>query len=118
MKKSRLLHLSSLMLIAILFSLSVMAQQTVRGTLRSSTGEPLAGATVTVKGTRTSVTTNANGEFAVNAPAGSTLVVSYVGYANREVQVADNNPLNIQLQAANQEMQQVVVIGYQTVRRK
>jgi TonB-linked SusC/RagA family outer membrane protein len=95
-----------------------MAQQAVRGTLRSSTGEPLAGATVTVKGTNTRTTTNGNGEFTISAPVGSTLVVTYVGYANQEIPVRDNNPLSIQMQAANQELQQVVVIGYQTVRRR
>jgi TonB-linked SusC/RagA family outer membrane protein len=94
-----------------------MAQQAVRGTLRSSTGEPLSGATVTVKGTTNSVSTNAAGEFTINAPAGSTLVVSYVGYTNQEVAVT-GAPLNIQLQATNQELQQVVVIGYQSVRRR
>lgn len=118
MKKRRLLHSAFLLLTAILFSAVVMAQQSVRGTLRSTTGEPLAGATVTVKGSNTSVTSNANGEFSINAPAGSTLVVSYVGYATQEVTIQNNNPVNIQLQATNQELQQVVVIGYQTVRRR
>lgn len=118
MKKRRLLHAASLVLLALLLSVGVMAQQTVKGTLRSATGDPLAGATVTVKGTRTSVTTNAAGDFSINAPVGSTLVVTYVGYATREVQVTDANPLSIQLQAGNQELQQVVVIGYQTVRRR
>ena len=118
MKKRRLLKSAFSALLALLFSVCVLAQQTVRGTLRSSTGEALAGATVTVKGTNTSTTTNSSGEFSINAPAGATLVVSYVGYTNQEVSVAGTDPLNIQLQANNQELQQVVVIGYQTVRRR
>lgn len=117
MKKRRLLHSAFLTCLALAFSLSVLAQQAVRGTLRSSTGEPLAGATVSVKGTTNSVSTNAAGEFTINAPTGSTLVVSYVGYTNQEVAVT-GAPLTIQLQATNQELQQVVVIGYQTVRRR
>jgi TonB-linked SusC/RagA family outer membrane protein len=115
MKKRLRLYLT--IFAAALFSI-VHAQQPVRGTLRSSTGEPLAGATITIKGTGNSVTTDANGQFTINAPVGSILVVSYVGYSNQEVRVLDSNPLSVQLQATNQEMQQVVVIGYQTVRRK
>ncbi len=118
MKKRRLLHAISLTCLALLLCFSVMAQQAVSGTLRSGTGEPLAGATVSVKGTATSVTTNAAGQFTINAPAGSTLVVSYVGYTTQEVSVSGQGPLNLQLQPANQELQQVVVIGYQTVRRR
>ena len=49
---------------------------------------------------------------------GAVLVVSYVGFATQEITVTDFSPLNVQLQSNNQEMQQVVVIGYQAVRRK
>ncbi|MFL5739558.1 MAG: SusC/RagA family TonB-linked outer membrane protein [Flavisolibacter sp.] len=114
--KKRLPYL--FILAALCLHLSVQAQQNIRGTLRSTTGEPLAGATIAVKGGRNSVTTDANGQFSINAPIGSTLVVSYIGYAAKEVTVVDENPLSIQIQSTNAEMQQVVVIGYQTVRRK
>jgi hypothetical protein len=110
---------ASILLIALLIaSLQVLSQQTIRGTLRSSTGEPLVGATVTVRGTQNSVITNANGQFSINAPVGAVLLVSYVGYATQEITITDSSPLNVQLQSNNQEMQQVVVIGYQAVRRK
>ncbi|HWJ90898.1 MAG TPA: carboxypeptidase-like regulatory domain-containing protein [Flavisolibacter sp.] len=114
--KKRLHYL--IILTALLTSLSVCAQQAVRGTLRSTTGEPLPGATITVKGTGTSASSDVNGQFSINAPAGSTLVISYVGYATQEIVVRDANPLSIQLQASNQELQQLVVIGYQTVRKR
>ena len=104
---------------AMMVCFNVSAQQMIKGTLRSQTGEPLPGASVSVKGTNTAVTTNSKGEFTINAPVGSVLVVSYIGYNNQEVTIADaNTPLNIQMQANNQELQQVVVIGYQTVRRR
>ena len=54
---------------ALLFSMSVFAQQIIRGTLRSPSGEPLSGATVTVKGTNRSAVTDANGTFSIDAPA-------------------------------------------------
>ena len=117
MKKKRLLYWSTGTLFALLLCLSALAQQPIRGTLRTPTGEPLAGATITVRGTNTSVTSNSKGEFSINAPVGSTLVVSFVGYTTQEVTVIDANPLNVQLQTSNQELQ-AVVIGYQTVRKK
>jgi TonB-linked SusC/RagA family outer membrane protein len=114
--KKRLHYL--IILAALLTTISVYAQQAVRGTLRSATGDPLPGATVTIKGTGTSVTSDANGQFSINAPTGSTLVITYVGYTTQEVVVNDANPLSIQLQSSNQELQQLVVIGYQTVRKR
>jgi TonB-linked SusC/RagA family outer membrane protein len=118
MKKRRLLYLLCCASFCLLLSANAEAQQTTRGTLKTPTGDPLIGATITVKGTKTSVTSNSNGEFAINAPVGSTLVISYIGYDNQEVTITDANPLSIQLQTSNQELQQVVVIGYQTVRKK
>ena len=118
MKKRRLLHTVTLVCLALLLSAGAWAQQSIRGTLRSSTGEPLSGATVTVRGTSISATTNAAGEFTINAPVGSTLVVSYVGFTTQEVPVQSDAPLSVQLQASAQDLQQVVVIGYQTVRRR
>ena len=111
------LRIQLLILAAILSALSTYAQQTITGTLRSESGAALPGATVTVKGTKNSVVTNANGQFSINAPVGSTLVVTYVGYAPQEITVTDNSALNLQMQASSQELQ-TVVIGYQTVRRK
>lgn len=117
MKKKRLLYLSAGTMMAMLFTLSVWAQQMVKGTLRSSTGEPLAGVTVSVKGTNKTTVTDANGQFSIDAPAGSVLVVSSVGYQAREISVSGTE-INETLQATNQTLNEVVVIGYQSVRRK
>ncbi|MBO9684894.1 MAG: carboxypeptidase-like regulatory domain-containing protein, partial [Flavisolibacter sp.] len=117
MKKKRLLYRSAGLFFALVLSLSIFAQQNIRGVLRTPTGEPLIGATVAVKGSTTSTTTNSNGEFTINAPVGSTLVISYIGYTTQEVTVTDTNLINVQMQTSNQELQ-AVVIGYQTVRRR
>jgi TonB-linked SusC/RagA family outer membrane protein len=117
MKKKRLLYRSAGLFFALVLSLSIFAQQNIRGVLRTPTGEPLVGATVAVKGSTTSTTTNSNGEFSINAPLGSTLVVSFIGYTTQEVPVTDKNLINVQMQTSNQELQ-AVVIGYQTVRRR
>src|SRR5215218_915459 len=102
---------------ALLFCTAVFAQQPVSGTLRSPSGDPLVGATITVKGTNTTATTDANGRFTINAPQGSTLVVSSVGFRGREIAVTGAD-LNEVLQVGDSTLNEVVVIGYQTVRRK
>src|SRR6478609_8842611 len=106
------------LLTALCFNLCVQAQQTIKGTLHSATGDPIVGATIAVKGTRNQTTSDASGQFSINAPVGSTIIVSYIGYATREVDITDENPVTLVLQQTNAEMQQVVVIGYQSVRRK
>ncbi|HUS00249.1 MAG TPA: TonB-dependent receptor [Chitinophagaceae bacterium] len=116
--KKRIRHLAMTFIAILALTTSVFAQDILRGTLRSSTGEPLSGASVSIRGTNTSVVTNARGEFSINAPGGAVLVVSHVGYTSQEIRVSGTGPLTIDLQPSNQELQQVVVIGYQTVRKK
>jgi TonB-linked SusC/RagA family outer membrane protein len=103
--------------VGILFSLSVWAQQTIRGTLRSPSGEPIAGATITVKGTNRSTVTNSQGQFSIDAASGSTLVVSSVGFQTREISVTGAD-IDETLTVADATLNEVVVIGYQTVRRR
>src|SRR5688572_28432248 len=85
--KNRMHYFAFPTLVAMLFNINVFAQQSVRGTLRSPSREAVASATVTVKGTNRSVTTNSAGEFIIDAPPGSTLVISSVGFQNREITV-------------------------------
>lgn len=60
-------------------------EKTVGGQVLDENGEPVIGATVTVKGTKTAVVTDIDGKFSFKVPAGSTLVVTYLGYADKEV---------------------------------
>jgi TonB-linked SusC/RagA family outer membrane protein len=115
--KKRLLHFAFSLCAALLLSLSVWAQQAVRGTLRTQSGEPLIGATVTVKGTDRTAVTNEQGQFTIDAPAGSTLVVTSVGYQPREIAVSGSD-INETLTVAEASLNEVVVIGYQSVRRR
>ena len=78
--KNRLFYFGFATLAAMLISINVFAQQAVRGTLRSPSGEALVSANVTVKGTNRSVTTDSTGQFVIDAPEGSTLVISSVGF--------------------------------------
>ncbi|WP_227990881.1 SusC/RagA family TonB-linked outer membrane protein [Flavisolibacter ginsenosidimutans] len=106
-------------LFALFTALACFAQQrTVTGRVTSADNQPLAGISVTVKGTTTGTSTDANGNFSINAATGSTLVFSGVGVNIQEATVGAGNTVNATLQSNAAALNEVVVIGYQTVRRK
>ncbi|MET3034435.1 carboxypeptidase-like regulatory domain-containing protein, partial [Flavobacterium johnsoniae] len=87
-------------------------QKILSGTVYNEKHEPLPGATVIVKGTSNSTTTDFDGKFSIKVnTTDAVLVVSYVGYANKEVSAVDNN-LEIQLAPETTTLTDVVVIGY------
>lgn len=81
----------------------------VKGVVRGSDGTPLEGATVTIKGTRTSVQTNAEGRFTINAQPDHVLLISYVGYTATEIALGGRTSLEISLEKVVGEIEQVVV---------
>jgi TonB-linked SusC/RagA family outer membrane protein len=90
----------------------------VRGTVKDRNGVGLIGVTVRVKGTSAGTTTGPDGAFTLNLPAGKdTLVISYLGYVSQEVR-AGAAPLNIVLVSSESQLEQVVVIGYGTQRKR
>jgi TonB-linked outer membrane protein, SusC/RagA family len=98
----------------------VMAQSiTVSGTVNAKTGEPLSGATISVKGTSVATTTDVDGKFQVQVPnANSILIVSYVGMATQELKVPASGNLSVQLDDAGAAgLDEVVVVGYGTQRK-
>jgi TonB-linked SusC/RagA family outer membrane protein len=98
--------------------ISAIAQSTVRGKVRTETGSPVEGATVSVKGSLAATVTDKNGDFSISASRGEVIVVSYVGYASQEVTVGDNTNLNISLSLADRDLGEVVVIGYGIQKKK
>lgn len=92
----------------------MVAQQTITisGTIVDAvTGEPVIGANVLVKGTTNGTSTDFDGKFSLEAPAGATLVVSYIGYVNHEVK-ATSAPMTIRIKEDTQNLEEVVVVGY------
>jgi hypothetical protein len=85
---------------------------TVRGRITDEKGNPVPGASVLIKGSRTGTTTDQNGFYAINAPAGSSIVVSSIGMESTEVPASANGLANITLNADNKAMSEVVVTGY------
>jgi len=91
----------------------------VTGKVTQSSGEPLAGATVSEKGTSTTTLTKDDGSFAINvSKQNATLIVSFVGYGTREIKVNGQQQLSVLLQVANDNLNDVVVIGYGTAKKK
>ncbi len=109
-----------MLLFALIPLLGLMAQtRPVTGTVVSSENkQPLQGVTVTIKGTKTGTTTDANGNFRINAGENDVLVFSNVSFTTSEITVGKNSSLNVTLVSDAKAMDDVVVIGYQTVRRK
>lgn len=99
-------------------NVSYAQDNTVRGRITDVNNDPIAGVNVLIKGTTTGTTTNASGEFALQAPGNAILVISSVGFATREIAVNGRAIINESLEAENQELVEVVKIGYQTAKRK
>lgn len=97
---------------------AVTQQNQVKGTVYDETGDTMIGVTVKVKGTNVGAITDLEGNFTINANAGATLEVSYVGYTTQEVKVVAGKPLVINLKPDSQVMEEVVVIGYGTQKKR
>ena len=100
-----------------LFPLGAMAQSIVKGTVNDETGEPVIGATVKVQGTNEGAITDFNGQFSVNAASNATLNISYVGYVSQQVSVGGRNNISVTLKEDTNTLNDVVVIGYGTMKK-
>jgi len=107
-------------LFLLLLQITVQAQTPNHsGRVLSADGEPLVGATVKVKGTTSGVVTDLNGSFSIKAVKGDVLVISYLGYRDAELKVGDEGTaLNVTLQPADNSLNEVVVVGYGTTKRR
>lgn len=92
--------------------------RTITGKVTGANNAPLAGVSVTVKGTNIGTSTDATGSFTISASRTDSLVFGYVGYAEQVISAAADGALTISMAATSAQLNEVVVIGYQTVRRK
>ncbi|GHE23238.1 TonB-dependent receptor SusC [Sphingobacterium griseoflavum] len=118
--KHKLLVQSVMTLALLLVSSFIFAQQrTITGTVLDETGSPLAGATVKVKGTTIATTTDENGVYSLEVPAtAQNLEATFIGYSLKETAITGTR-VDIQLQPnAEQDLDEVVVVGYGTARKK
>ncbi len=102
-------------------SMAANAQErTVTGTVSGDgDGKPLAGVSVTVKGTTTGATTNADGSYSIKVPAANgSLLFSFVGYISQEIVLKKQTSLNVVLSGSNKSLDDVIVIGYGTQKKR
>jgi len=108
-----------MLFLAVMFSSLTFAQTKVTGNVKDETGEPLIGASVVVKGGGgTGAITDLDGNFSLTLPAGKNQVtVSYVGYEPQTINVTGKKTLNIVLKEDKNMMDEVVVVGYGTMKK-
>ena len=87
------------------------------GKVKDEQGKPLAGASISIKGSKVKTQTSNNGAFSIKATIGNILVVSFSGFSNQSYTLKDNNPIDIQLSVSNNELNEVVVLGTRSVGR-
>ena len=114
MRKALLLLLGSLVLAFQLYA----QDRVISGRVSDATGNPLANASVLVKGSSIGTTTKADGSFSLTVPASTkTLIVTSVGMAQEEVDIRGKDVINVSLKAGDNNLQEVVVTGYTTTAR-
>ncbi|GAB6123403.1 SusC/RagA family TonB-linked outer membrane protein [Dysgonomonas termitidis] len=97
----------------------VQTQQNPRrtGTVTDNTGGPLIGVSITIKGTSTGTVTDVDGKFSIQAKPGDTMQFSYVGFSTKTIIIGNEQVLNIVLEEDRQVLDEIVVVGYQSIRK-
>lgn len=119
-KKSVIRKLAMVAALCFFIVLNAMAQRkSITGTVTDPAGESLPGVSVTIKGTTDGVVTDINGKFSIGVNANArTLVFSYIGMKQQEVQIDDRTTINVTLQPDVVGVEEVVVVGYGTQRKR
>lgn len=94
------------------------ADALVKGRVTDSRGEPLSDITVMLKGTSTGTTSDAEGRYAISVPSNGVLVFSNIGYSSREIPIDNRSVIDVVLQQNASDLNQVVVVGYGSLKRK
>jgi TonB-linked SusC/RagA family outer membrane protein len=127
MRKNNIIRLSGSLVKRVVLFFAILAgfnqlhgqgQLTVSGTVSDAQG-PLIGATVQVAGTPEGTTTDIEGKYTLeNVPSNATLIFSYLSYQEQSVRVEGRSTINVVLEPAVNQLDEIVVIGYQSVRRR
>lgn len=108
-----------ILILCLLSSLVVTAQTKISGkVIGSDDKQPIIGATVKIKGTNVGVVTDVNGNFTLSGKTGYVLIISYIGYQAKTITVASSDLGTITLDVTNSTLNEVVVTGYQSQRKK
>jgi iron complex outermembrane recepter protein len=88
-----------------------ITEQPVKGKVVDEKGEPLLGVNIILKGTKKGTTTDASGNFKIDAPKNSVLIFSFVGYITKEIQVSDDETLTVKMESNTGELTEIIVVG-------
>lgn len=106
-----------LLVLLCLFPLGMAAQNIVKGLVNDENGEPVIGATVRVLGTNNGTVTDLDGQFQISAQPNAQISVSYIGYVTQKINVAGHKNITVTLKADNTTLDDVVVVGYGTMKK-
>ena len=116
MKRNATFKVLVMFIVGLFLSVNTFAQQiVVKGIVKDTTGEPIIGANVIVKGTTNGTITDFDGNFLLNANKGDIIIISFIGYRSQEAQAAAS--MNIILKDDTELLDEVVVIGYGSVKK-
>lgn len=100
------------------FGQTVNQARSIAGTVLDENGDPMIGVSVLIQGTTIGTITDFDGKFTLEVPENATLVISYIGYKTQHLKVGNQRAFAIKMESDNEVLDEVVVIGYQTVKRR
>lgn len=117
-KAPGMIRFLSLLSFTLLFSVAALAQSTVRGKVTDESGVGLPGVNILIKGTTSGTTSDANGNYTIDVPSTSgVLVFSFIGYTTQEVSFDGRSVIDIAMQPSAETLSEVVVVGYGVQRK-
>nr|WP_317631866.1 TonB-dependent receptor [uncultured Flavobacterium sp.] len=102
----------------LLFQIGFAQQRQISGTVQEPDGFPLPGASVVIKGTTIGTSTDMDGKFQLSASTGDVITVSFLGYKTQEITVTSNNNYSVSMIADQNELEELVVVGYGVQKKK
>ena len=116
--KNKIILLISVMMFTLMYTSSYAQEKKVTGTVTDVSNFPLPGVNVIVKGTQNGASTDFEGAYSITVSAGEILVFSYLGFKTIEQVIGGKNSYNISMEEDNSELDEIVVVGYGSVKRK
>lgn len=104
-------------LLAVIMSISIYAQNIVKGTVVDETDLPLIGATVMIKGASGGTITDIDGNFSISVKKGEIITISYIGYKTQEIKYSNQQKIVVKMVPDSKALDEVVVVGYGSMKR-
>ncbi|MCO4294389.1 TonB-dependent receptor [Solitalea sp. MAHUQ-68] len=100
------------------FRITEEANVKITGTVVDESGAPMPGVSVVVKGSSLGTSTDGDGKFTLNVPENSTLIFQFIGYSKQEINIGNSTKINVQMKPEEHSLNEVLVVGYGTQKRR